>query len=141
MPITEIEKIIEKIAEQEKLNPLQKDQVSKALKAPLMDNNLIGIDISDVMEMFQVFNRVHVEIMQADLNGTISETLEKIVNLTEIKCKKVYMNISGDISLFDAEEAVNKLEESLGEEVDILWSANYDDEKENEYEMTIIFIE
>lgn len=148
-----IEKIIKSILAEAEISHLVseensiemvKNQIANALKAPLMDNNLIGIDIAEVIDILVDYKRVYIGTIQSDMSKSLLDSAIEVMNKSRAdksSCKDVYFNIKGDISLFDADEVVSHLEEELGEDMNIVWSAVYDDQNVDEYEMTIVFIE
>lgn len=148
-----LDELIEKVLAQENINHLineensienVKKQIANTLKAPLRDNNLIGIDIAEVIDILVDYKRVYIGTIQSDMSKSLLDSAIEVMNKSRAdksSCKDVYFNIKGDISLFDADEVVSHLKEELGEDINIVWSATYDDENENQYEMTIIFLE
>lgn len=148
-----LDELIEKVLAQENINHLineensienVKKQIANALKAPLRDNNLIGIDIAEVIDILVDYKRVYIGTIQSDMSKSLLDSAIEVMNKSRAdksSCKDVYFNIKGEISLFDADEVVSHLEEELGEGINIVWSAVYDNQNVDEYEMTIIFLE
>ncbi len=104
---------------------------------------LINLDFADVKTVMSDKGIAHIGIGTAKGDNKAKEAVEIAVNspLLETTIKgatHVIVNVSGDISLAESNEAVNYVQDLTGEEATIIFGARYDDANEDECTITVI---
>ena len=104
---------------------------------------LINLDFADVQTVMKDKGIAHIGIgsgkgddkaLQAVKEAVASPLLETtIAGATD-----VIINISGDITLFDASDAAEYVQDLVGEDTNIIFGAMYDDSKTDEATITVI---
>ena len=105
---------------------------------------LIGLDISDVLDLFRNYSELNIGIVTANCSSDATETIDALIASTQADisgCNKVYLYIKGDVSLMDVNDVAQALENRLGDEVEILFTATYDANKADEYDVLAFFIQ
>lgn len=104
---------------------------------------LINLDFADVQTVMTDKGIAHIGIgtgkgddkaLQAVKEAVASPLLETTI----AGASHVIINISGDITLFDASDAAEYVQELAGEEANIIFGAMYDDSKADEATVTVI---
>ena len=104
---------------------------------------LINLDFADVQTVMTDKGIAHIGIGEARGDDKAMEAVQQAVSspLLETTIKgatHVIINISGDISLMDANDAASYVQELTGEEANIIFGAMYDDSKTDEAIITVI---
>ena len=104
---------------------------------------LINLDFADVQTVMTDKGIAHIGIgtgrgddkaLQAVKEAVASPLLETTIN----GASHVIINISGDITLFDASDAAEYVQDLVGEDTNIIFGAMYDDSKTDEATITVI---
>lgn len=104
---------------------------------------LINLDFADVQTVMKDKGLAHIGIgaatgddkaIEAVKMAVASPLLETTIN----GASHVIINISGDISLMDANDAASYVEELVGEDANIIFGAMYDDTYADEASITVI---
>ena len=104
---------------------------------------LINLDFADVQTVMTDKGIAHIGIgygkgddkaLQAVKEAVASPLLETTIT----GASHVIINISGDITLFDASDAAEYVQELVGEDTNIIFGAMYDDSKADEATITVI---
>ena len=104
---------------------------------------LINLDFADVQTVMTDKGIAHIGIgygkgddkaLQAVKEAVASPLLETTI----AGASHVIINISGDITLFDASDAAEYVQELVGEDTNIIFGAMYDDSKADEATITVI---
>jgi len=104
---------------------------------------LINLDFADVQTVMTDKGIAHIGIgygkgddkaLQAVKEAVASPLLETTI----AGASHVIINISGDITLFDASDAAEYVQDLVGEETNIIFGAMYDDSKADEATITVI---
>jgi cell division protein FtsZ len=104
---------------------------------------LINLDFADVQTVMADKGIAHIGIgcgkgddkaLQAVKEAVASPLLETTI----AGASHVIINISGDITLFDASDAAEYVQELVGEDTNIIFGAMYDDSKTDEATITVI---
>ena len=104
---------------------------------------LINLDFADVQTVMTDKGIAHIGIgygkgddkaLQAVKEAVASPLLETTI----AGASHVIINISGDITLFDASDAAEYVQELAGEDTNIIFGAMYDDSKTDEATITVI---
>ena len=107
------------------------------------DSALINLDFADVQTVMTDKGVAHIGIgygkgddkaLQAVKEAVSSPLLETTI----AGASHVIINISGDVTLFDASDAAEYVQELVGEEANIIFGAMYDDSKADEATITVI---
>ena len=104
---------------------------------------LINLDFADVQTVMRDKGIAHIGIGEARGDDKAMEAVQQAVSspLLETTIKgatHVIINISGDISLMDANDAASYVQELTGEDSNIIFGAMYDDSKSDEATITVI---
>ena len=104
---------------------------------------LINLDFADVQTVMTDKGIAHIGIGEARGDDKAMEAVQQAVSspLLETTIKgatHVIINISGDISLMDANDAASYVQELTGEDANIIFGAMYDDTYADEATITVI---
>ena len=104
---------------------------------------LINLDFADVQTVMKDKGIAHIGIGQAKGDDKALEAVKiavasPLLETTIQGATDVIINVSGDISLMDANEAVTYVQDLTGEETNIIFGASYDDSRTDEASITII---
>ena len=104
---------------------------------------LINLDFADVQTVMKDKGIAHIGIGQAKGDDKALEAVKQAVQspLLETSIEgatHVIINISGDISLMDANDAASYVQELAGDEANIIFGAMYDDTYADEASITVI---
>ena len=104
---------------------------------------LINLDFADVQTVMTNGGVAHIGIGEAKGDDKALEAVQQAVESplleTSIKgAENVIINISGDISLMDANDAASYVQEMAGEDANIIFGAMYDEAAQDECTITVI---
>ncbi len=104
---------------------------------------LINLDFADVQTVMINKGIAHIGIGQAKGDDKALEAVKQAVSsplleTTIAGASHVIINISGDISLIDANDAASYVQEMAGEDANIIFGAMYDDTYADEASITVI---
>ena len=104
---------------------------------------LINLDFADVQTVMKDKGIAHIGIGQAKGDDKALEAVKQAVaspllETTIEGASHVIINISGDISLMDANDAASYVQEMAGENANIIFGAVYDDTYADEASITVI---
>ena len=104
---------------------------------------LINLDFADVQTVMTDKGIAHIGIGQAKGDDKALEAVKQAVaspllETTIEGASHVIINISGDISLMDANDAASYVQEMAGEDANIIFGAMYDDTYADEASITVI---
>ncbi len=104
---------------------------------------LINLDFADVQTVMKDKGIAHIGIGQAKGDDKALEAVKiavasPLLETTIQGATDVIINVSGDISLVDADEAVTYVQDLTGDDTNIIFGASYDDTKTDEASITII---
>lgn len=104
---------------------------------------LINLDFADVQTVMIDKGIAHIGIGVGRGDNKALEAAQQAVSsplleTTIAGASHVLINISGDIGLFDANDAAEYIRELAGEEANIIFGAKYDDTKADEVVITVI---
>ena len=104
---------------------------------------LINLDFADVQTVMSDKGIAHIGIGQAKGDDKALEAVKQAVaspllETTIVGASHVIINISGDISLMDANDAASYVQEMAGENANIIFGAMYDDTYADEASITVI---
>ena len=104
---------------------------------------LINLDFADVQTVMSDKGIAHIGIGQAKGDDKALEAVKQAVaspllETTIEGASHVIINISGDISLMDANDAASYVQEMAGENANIIFGAMYDDTYADEASITVI---
>ena len=104
---------------------------------------LINLDFADVQTVMSNKGIAHIGIGQAKGDDKALEAVKQAVaspllETTIEGASHVIINISGDISLMDANDAASYVQEMAGENANIIFGAMYDDTYADEASITVI---
>ena len=104
---------------------------------------LINLDFADVQTVMTNKGIAHIGIGQAKGDDKALEAVKQAVSSPLLEttiqgASHVIINISGDISLMDANDAASYVQELAGEDANIIFGAMYDDTYADEASITVI---
>ncbi len=104
---------------------------------------LINLDFADVQTVMKDKGLAHIGIGQAKGDEKASEAVKlavasPLLETTITGASHVIINISGDISLMDSNDAVSYVQDLAGDNVNIIFGAKYDASKTDEATITVI---
>ena len=105
--------------------------------------SLINLDFADVQTVMKDKGIAHVGIGHGKGENKAIDAAQMAISspLLETSVEgatDVIVNISGDLSLFDANEAVSYIQELTGDDTNIIFGSTYDDSKSDELFVTVI---
>ena len=105
--------------------------------------SLINLDFADVQTVMIDKGIAHIGIGQGKGDDKALEAVKQAVaspllETTIAGASHVIINISGDITLMDASDAAEYVQELAGEDANIIFGAMYDDSKSDEAVITVI---
>lgn len=104
---------------------------------------LINLDFADVQTVMKDKGMAHIGIGSAKGDDKAKEAVRlavesPLLETTIAGASHVIINISGDISLMDANDAASYVQELSGDNANIIFGAKYDDSKADEATITVI---
>jgi cell division protein FtsZ len=104
---------------------------------------LINLDFADVQTVMKDKGKAHIGIGMAKGDDKALEAVKLAVSSPLLEttisgASHVIINISGDISLMDANDAASYVQELAGENANIIFGAKYDETKTDEATITVI---
>ena len=104
---------------------------------------LINLDFADVQTVMIDKGIAHIGIGKAKGDDTAIEAVKQAVSSPLLEttiegASHVIINISGDISLIEANEAASYVQELSGDEANIIFGAMYDENAQDEATITVI---
>lgn len=104
---------------------------------------LINLDFADVRTVMQNKGIAHIGIGMASGDDKAVEAVKLAVNsplleTTIMGATDVIVNISGDVTLYDTDDAVEYVREITGDDVNIIMGAMYDDRSADTCTVTVI---
>jgi len=104
---------------------------------------VINLDFADVQTVMRDKGVAHIGIGFGKGDDKASEAIKMAVEspLLETTIKgatDVIINVSGDISMYDADDAANYVQQITGEDVNIIFGAMYDDSQPDVCKITVI---
>ena len=104
---------------------------------------LINLDFADVSSVMKDKGIAHVGIGKAKGDEKAIEAVKAAISSPLLEttiegASDVIINISGDISLVEANEAASYVEELAGEDANIIFGAEYDENAQDEATITVI---
>ena len=105
--------------------------------------SLINLDFADVQTVMTDKGIAHIGIGQGKGDDKALEAVKQAVaspllETTIAGASHVIINVSGDITLMDASDAAEYVQDLAGEEANIIFGAMYDDTKADETTVTVI---
>jgi len=105
--------------------------------------SLINLDFADVQTVMKDKGVAHIGIGQGRGDDKAIEAVKQAVTSPLLEttiqgASHVIINISGDVTLFDASDAAEYVQELAGENANIIFGALYDDSKADEAVITVI---
>ncbi|MDD6203198.1 MAG: cell division protein FtsZ [Lachnospiraceae bacterium] len=104
---------------------------------------VINLDFADVQTVMRGKGVAHIGIGYGKGDDKASEAIKMAVEspLLETTIKgatDVIINVSGDISMYDADDAANYVQQIAGEDINIIFGAMYDDSQPDTCKITVI---
>ena len=104
---------------------------------------LINLDFADVQTVMTDKGIAHIGIGTARGDDKALEAVKQaitspLLETTISGASHVIINVSGDISLIDANEAASYVQEQVGEEANVIFGAMYDASNSDEVSITVI---
>lgn len=105
--------------------------------------SLINLDFADIRTVMKDKGIAHTGMGVASGENRALEATKRaiespLLDTTINGATDIVVNITGDVSLLDANEAVSYIESITGENVNIIFGTSYDDKKKDEVAVTII---
>lgn len=107
------------------------------------DSALINLDFADVQTVMTDKGIAHIGIGvgrgdDKALQAVKAAVASPLLETTIAGASHVILNVSGDISLMDASDAAEYVQDLTGEDANIIFGAKYDDSKPDEATITVI---
>lgn len=104
---------------------------------------LINLDFADIQTVMKDKGLAHIGIGSGKGDDKASEAVQAAVaspllETTIAGASDVIVNISGDVSLMDANDSVSYVQEMVGEDVNIIFGVKVDEEMTDEVTVTVI---
>ena len=104
---------------------------------------LINLDFADVQTVMTDKGIAHIGIGTARGDDKALEAVKQaitspLLETTIAGATHVIINVSGDISLIDANEAASYVQEQVGEDANVIFGAMYDSSNSDEVSITVI---
>lgn len=105
--------------------------------------SLINLDFADVQTVMRDAGIAHIGIGEASGDEKASEAVQQAVTSPLLEttingAKNVIINITGDVSLFEANEAASYVQELAGEDANIIFGVRYEDTYPDECSITVM---
>ncbi len=105
--------------------------------------SLINLDFADVQTVMRDAGIAHIGIGEASGDEKAAEAVQAAVtspllDTTIEGAKNVILNITGDVSLFEANEAASYVQELAGEDANIIFGVRYEDTYPDECSITVM---
>ena len=115
----------------------------KSISDLIIKPALINLDFADVQTVMTDKGIAHIGIRQGKGDDKALEAVKQAVaspllETTIAGASHVIINISGDITLMDASDAAEYVQDLAGEDANIIFGAMYDDSKSDEATITVI---
>ena len=113
--------------------------VDKRINVPA----LINLDFADVQTVMRDAGIAHIGIGEASGDEKAAEAVQQAVTSPLLEttingAKNVIINITGDVSLFEANEAASYVQELAGEDANIIFGVRYEDTYPDECSITVM---
>lgn len=142
------ERIIIDLSDSKILNMIDSDEDLPIVRNMLMDGitlskeAMVGIDYMDIHSVLQGHDNISVGMIHcksvSNMSGLVKEMIAKArVDISE--CESAYLYMDGDIGLMEVNELANELDELMGEEANIAFTAAYDSDKIDEFYAMVLF--
>ena len=104
---------------------------------------LINLDFADVQTVMTDKGIAHIGIGTAKGDDKAIEAVKQaitspLLETTIAGASHVIINISGDVSLIEADEAANLVKDQVGDDANVIFGAVYDDSHSDEVSITVI---
>lgn len=104
---------------------------------------VINLDFADVQTVMKDKGIAHIGIGEGKGDDKASEAVKMAVESPLLETKisgatDVIINVSGDISMYDADDAASYVQQLTGEDVNIIFGAMYDDTTPDTCKITVI---
>ena len=104
---------------------------------------LINLDFADVQTVMRDAGIAHIGIGEASGDEKAAEAVQQAVTSPLLEtsingAKNVIINITGDVSLFEANEAASYVQDLAGEDANIIFGVRYDDTYPDECSITVM---
>ena len=104
---------------------------------------LINLDFADVQTVMRDAGIAHIGIGEASGDEKAAEAVQQAVTSPLLEttingAKNVIINITGDVSLFEANEAASYVQELAGEDANIIFGVRYEDTYPDECSITVM---
>lgn len=106
-------------------------------------NVLIGLDILELEKLFRDNKELYIGMVNSKDASNSARLVEELIESTNVdvtNCNSVYLYLEGDLSLVDVNEVATALQEQLGEAVNIVFTATYNETIPDEYEVMALFL-
>ena len=118
-------------------------QAVKGITDLINVKSLINLDFADVQTVMRDKGIAHVGIGHGKGEDKASEAIKMAVESPLLEttidgATDVIINVTGDISLMDASDAANYVQEQTGENVNIIFGASFDETKNDACVITVI---
>ena len=118
-------------------------QAVQGITDPINVPGLINLDFADVQTVMTDKGIAHIGIGKAKGDEKALEAVKQAVSSPLLEttiegASHVIINISGDISLIEANEAAGYVQELAGDDANIIFGAMYDENAEDEVTITVI---
>ncbi len=105
--------------------------------------SIINLDFADVQTVMRDKGIAHIGIGVGKGDDKAKEAIQQAVEspLLETTIKgatDIILNVTGDISMFDADDAANYIMETTGEQINLIFGAMYDDSQTDYCKITVI---
>ena len=105
--------------------------------------SLINLDFADVQTVMRDAGVAHIGIGEASGDEKAAEAVQAAVTSPLLEttiegAKNVIINITGDVSLFEANEAASYVQELAGEDANIIFGVRYEDTYPDECSITVM---
>ena len=109
----------------------------------LFRSSLINLDFADVQTVMRDAGVAHIGIGEASGDEKAAEAVQAAVTSPLLEttiegAKNVIINITGDVSLFEANEAASYVQELAGEDANIIFGVRYEDTYPDECSITVM---
>lgn len=119
-------------------------KILNGLAMSLSDKVLIGMDVKELLCALENAKETYWSLANSKELLDEEAVAEKLVALSGIdvtQCHKAYLCFKGDFTLITLSDVVGSVQDILGEEADIIFSAIYDENMAEEYEVISLFIQ
>ena len=134
------EKLSHLLLKEDEINGIR-EQIIDGVVATVSGDTLIGIDFSDFQKCIQGCQNVSIATATSEESDSIQNIIQKLILKTNncySSLSSVYFYVEGDVALFEINDMVNTLEQEIGENKYMAFTAKYNNSECGAYKVLLM---